>query len=79
MHLLDIDRPAAPPAPAPGEPIRVELGDGASAAFWSCLLDAPPERIAQAVARVGGDLHAVDAWLRSDRRREGRTAHAADR
>lgn len=57
-----MNQPSASPSI---DPSQLVVGtDPESLAFWSCLFDVSTERIAQAVAQVGGDVHAVDNHLR---------------
>lgn len=54
----------ATPMRAPANYLRVDLGDPAEAEYWSVVLDAPPPRIAAALAAVGTDPGDVRDWLR---------------
>jgi hypothetical protein len=44
--------------------LLIVVDDPDCVAFWACLLDVSTECITDAVAKVGGDAHQVDAYLR---------------
>lgn len=44
--------------------LLIEARDPESLAFWACLFDVSTQHVADAVAQVGGDVHAVDEYLR---------------
>ena len=57
-------KPSSSPSPSIDPWLLIVPDDPDSLAFWACLFDVSTERITDAVAKVGGDVHAVDNYLR---------------
>jgi hypothetical protein len=48
--------------------LQIAADDPECLAFWACLFDVSTDRLCQAVAEVGGDVHEVDHFLRREQR-----------